>query len=126
MAQFFDIDVAHPFQEQLDAQVGPIVLTNTFTIPEGQMDAAIQVWRQTALYAKVCPGYLSTQLHRGVANSNVLINYAIWESAQELRDCLHSEEFKVIVREFPAGTECRAQVSQKIRIDGACAGNVAS
>lgn len=122
MAKFFDIDAAHPFQEQLKADVGPIVLTNTFLIPEGQMDKAIEIWRLTAVYARLCPGYLSTQLHRGVAGSNVLINYATWESAEDLRKCLHSDEFKAIVGDFPAGTECRAQVFQKIKVDGACAG----
>jgi quinol monooxygenase YgiN len=71
-----------------------------------------------------CPGYLSTQLHRGVANSNVLINYAVWESAEALRKCLHSEDFKAMIRDFPAGTECRAQISQKLRVEGACAGDV--
>jgi len=99
MAQCFDIDAAHPFQEQLTADLGPIVLTNTFLIPEGQMEEAIRIWRLTAFYARIQPGYLSTQLHRGVAGSNVLINYPVWESAHTLPDCLHSESY---CSRFPA------------------------
>jgi hypothetical protein len=78
----------------------------------------------SAIYATLCPGCLSTQLYRGVANSDVVINYAAWESAEALRKCLHSEELKAMIRDFPAGTECKAQISQKLRVEGACAGDV--
>ncbi|KAH6668406.1 antibiotic biosynthesis monooxygenase [Halenospora varia] len=124
MAKFFDYDSEHPFQAQLEADVGPVILTNTFTVLPGQMDACIATWKKIALIAKKFPGYISTQFHQGVAGSNVLINVASWDSAHTLRDCLHSEEFKAVILEFPAGTECRAQVFQTLGIQNICVGVV--
>lgn len=120
MATFYEIDAATPFPQQLEEKAGPIVLTNTFLVPAGQMDAAIVTWKESAEIAKTAPGYISTQLHRGIGGSNVLINYAIWDSAHALRDCLGSKEFKAIVNKFPEGTECRAHVFHKLAIENIC------
>ncbi|GIJ92132.1 hypothetical protein Asppvi_011108 [Aspergillus pseudoviridinutans] len=117
MATFYDFDPQKPFREQLEEETGPVVLTNTFTIPEGRMDEAIETWRKTAEILRFCPGYISTQLHRGVS-SHILINVAVWDSAHHLRDGLNREDFKAVLASFPPGTECRAHLFRRQAVEG--------
>lgn len=119
MATFYDFDSNKPFRQQLEEETGTVVLTNTFTIPEGKMEESIIVWKKTADILKYCPGYISTQLHRGV-DSHILINVAVWESAHQLRDGLNREDFKAVLASFPPGTECRAHLFRRLHVDGIC------
>ncbi|RHZ67381.1 uncharacterized protein CDV56_109607 [Aspergillus thermomutatus] len=119
MARFYDFDSQKPFREQLEEETGPVVLTNTFTIPEGKVEEAIETWRKTAEILKFCPGYISTQLHRGVS-SRILINVAVWDSAHHLRDGLNRENFKAVLASFPPGTECRAHLFRRQAVEGIC------
>jgi heme-degrading monooxygenase HmoA len=36
------------------------------------------------------PGFISTQLHRGIADSDALLNYALWESVEHFRQALEN------------------------------------
>lgn len=119
MATFYDFDSEKSFKEQLEEETGTVILTNTFTIPKGQMESALATWKKTADILKFCPGHISTQLHRGV-DSNMLINVAVWDCAHHLRDGLSREDFKAVLASFPPGTECRAHLYRRIAIDGVC------
>ncbi|KAJ9106021.1 hypothetical protein QFC19_003357 [Naganishia cerealis] len=118
MATFHDVDPAHPFRQQLQADVsGPVVITNTYSVPEGHMDETIAIWAKALEIGVTQPGYISAQLHRGIAGANVLINYSEWSSVRQLKDFLDLPEIKALVASFPKGTECRAHVFQKLDID---------
>lgn len=122
MPTFHEIDPAHPFRQQLEADIGPVVITNTYTVPEGHMDETISIWGKAARIGTKQPGFISAQMHRGIAGSNQLIIYSEWSSARDLKNYLNLPEVKAIVATFPPGTECRPHVFQKISIDGVCSG----
>jgi heme-degrading monooxygenase HmoA len=123
MPTFHEIDPATPFRQQLEADTGPIVITNTYTVPEGHMDETIATWGKAARIGSKQPGYISAQIHRGIAGSNQLIIYSEWSAARHLKDYLNLPEVKALVATFPSGTECRPHVWQKISIDGVCDGD---
>ncbi|MFG2585119.1 antibiotic biosynthesis monooxygenase family protein [Streptomyces malaysiensis] len=72
----------------------PATLVNTFVVPDGQLDKAIDVWRQDSLIMKAQPGFVFAQLHRGIGDAHVLTNMAVWESLTALKDAFMNEEFQ--------------------------------
>ena len=67
MPNFKELDPTVGFQHQLDAATGPIVLANVMNVPADQVDQLVQVWAADATFMRAQPGFISTQLHRGVA-----------------------------------------------------------
>ncbi|KAF2441397.1 antibiotic biosynthesis monooxygenase [Karstenula rhodostoma CBS 690.94] len=119
------LDRSTTFVEQLSHQPtsGPIVLINVISIPpKANVESFLHTWRQSAEVLKAAPGYISTQLHRGIGDGNFLINYAVWESNETLKNGLNLPAFRKVCEEFPEGTEFRASVVEKLAVDGVCVG----
>lgn len=121
MVKIDDLDPSTPFQSQLLSQdKGPVVLVNTFVVPAGGMEKFLERWQDTATYMKRCPGHISTQLHRGIAGSNALLNVSVWESAQALLQAHASPEFHEKIKDYPDGTVSSPHLFQKVAVDGVC------
>jgi heme-degrading monooxygenase HmoA len=121
MVKIADLDPSTSFQSQLLTQdKGPVVLVNTFVVPKGGMEKFLERWQDTAKYMKRCPGHVSTQLHRGIAGSNALVNVSVWESAQALRQAHENPEFREKVKDYPDGTVSSPHMFQKVAVDGVC------
>jgi hypothetical protein len=52
----------------------------------GQLLAA---WESDANWMKKQPGYISAQLHRGIAGSCIFLNYAVWGIGRTFPPCLY-------------------------------------
>ena len=116
-----EVDPSTPFDSQLREQdTGPIVIANTFLVPEGSMDKFMEQWRKTALFMKSCPGHISTQMHRGISGSNAMLNVSVWESTEALRAAHTSPQFMAGLKEYPDGSESRAHIYHKMAVDGVC------
>ncbi|KAF7593912.1 hypothetical protein BBP40_010614 [Aspergillus hancockii] len=103
--------------------VGPVVLLNVISIPPGTDRASfLETWSRTAEVLKKAPGYISTQLHSAIGDGNFVVNYAVWETNEDLKRGLALPEFKKVCEDFPDGTEFRAAVLQKASISGICVG----
>ncbi|KAK2772137.1 hypothetical protein CKAH01_14042 [Colletotrichum kahawae] len=103
--------------------VGPVVLLNVTSIPPGTDKAAFLVtWRRSAEVLKKAPGYISTQLHHAIGDGNFIVNYAVWENNDYLKDGLALPEFLEVCQDFPDGTEFRAAVLQKATVKDVCVG----
>jgi heme-degrading monooxygenase HmoA len=121
MVKLDDLDPSTPFQAQLLTQdQGPVVLVNTFVVPTGGMETFLELWQETAKYMKRCPGHVSTQLHRGIAGSNALVNVSVWESAQTLRQAHANPEFRDKIKGYPDGTVSSPHLFQKVAVEGVC------
>jgi Antibiotic biosynthesis monooxygenase len=67
---------------------GPVILINKFNIKPEDVDnnnSLLNAWAADAAdyYLKQKePGFIYSQLHRGIGGSCVFINYAVWESVR--------------------------------------------
>ncbi|MFJ6900693.1 antibiotic biosynthesis monooxygenase family protein [Streptomyces hokutonensis] len=121
MIDLRNIDAAEPFLEQLQGEDnGPITLVNTFVVPEGEMQAVLDLWREDSFIMKAKRGFISAQLHRGLGDSNILTNVAVWESVSALRDAFSSEEFQSLLPKYPDGSYCYPHVVRKVAVEGVC------
>ncbi|WP_059008576.1 antibiotic biosynthesis monooxygenase family protein [Streptomyces specialis] len=118
--QLDSLDPSTPLPAQLAEKTGPIVLVNTFVVPEGKTDEVIAAFRADAAFLKSRPGFLSAQLHRGTAGSNLLLNVAVWESTEALADAFADPAFHRSAHQFPEGVRILPHVYEKIAVPGVC------
>jgi Antibiotic biosynthesis monooxygenase len=54
------------FEQMEEEQVGSVILINTFTVEPEEADRLQEAWASDAAFMKQQPGFISTQLHRGI------------------------------------------------------------
>lgn len=120
MATFREIDPTVGFQAQLGAATGPIVLANVMNVPRSDFERLIHAWSVDAAFMRAQPGFISTQLHGGVAGSGALLNLAVWESAAHLRDAFFSPEFQRHLAAYPESATVAPHVFERLAVPGIC------
>ena len=121
MPNFVEVDATVTLAEQLgDDEAGPVVLINTFVVAPEKADALLAVWTRDAEIMKRQPGFISTQLHRGIAGSGAFLNYAIWQSVAHFRAAFTNPEFRARATEYPEGTTASPHLFRKVEVPGIC------
>lgn len=121
--KFEEMDSTTPLARQLeDEHVGPVVLVNKFTVGLEDRDALMAAWADDAAYFKRQPGFISAQLHRGIGNSPVFLNYAVWESVAAFRTAFVQPEFRNRLAQYPSSTVASPHLFEKVAVPGICIG----
>ena len=115
--QFRPMDPTFPVDRQLGLEASPVVLINLFTLEKKDEAALIQAWTDDAQFMQRQPGYISTQLHRGVAGSH---NVAYWESTAAFRAAAISQEFQASLSRYPDSAVASRHVCTKVAVPGIC------
>jgi len=86
MAKFVEMDERVKFKDQIEEKImGSVILINKFNVKPNKVEQFLKDWAEDAARFKQEPGFISTQLHRGIGKSSVFINYAIWESMEHYK-----------------------------------------
>jgi quinol monooxygenase YgiN len=101
MATLQSLDPHTTLFAQFAEKTGPIVLANTFFVPEERTESFLALFRRQAAFMKAQPGFVSLQMHKGTADSRLLMNIAVWESTEALATAFGSPEFQRMVAESP-------------------------
>ena len=101
MAQLKSLDPSTPMFAQFTEKTGPIVLANTFLVPQERAEAFLPLFRRQAEFMKAQPGFVSLRMHKGTAGSRLLMNVAVWESTEAIAAAFGSPEFQRMAAEFP-------------------------
>jgi heme-degrading monooxygenase HmoA len=121
--KFEEMDSNTPLSQQLaDAHSGPVVLINKFTVAPEDRDALVLAWADDAAFFKRQPGFISAQLHRGIGDSTVFLNYAVWESVVAFRNAFGQPEFRGRLAKYPASTVASPHLFEKVAVPGICLG----
>ena len=121
MPKFVEMDAGVAIADQLKADDGgPVILVNTFTVAAEDADALLAVWGKDAAVMKAQPGFVSTQLHRGIAGSNVFLNYAVWESVEHFRAAFGDPAFRATLGSYPDSTTISPHLFRKLAVPGIC------
>ena len=99
---------------------GSVVLVNVFTVDSADEAALIAAWSQDAEFMKAQPGYISTQLHRGIAGSSTFFNYAIWESVESFKNAFSNSEFQQLLSTYPDSAVASPHLFKKLTVPGYC------
>lgn len=62
----------------------PVILINPFSVPRGNEDEFLAMWKETAERVKSAPGFIETRMHRSLDPDAGFrfVNVARWESAE--------------------------------------------
>ena len=66
------------------------------------------------------PGYISTQLHRGIGGSCVFLNYAVWESTRHFKQAFNNPEFQSHLAHYPSSAVASPHLFRKVAVPGVC------
>ncbi len=111
MLQLKPLDPAIPIFQQIQSEQTPVVLVNVFTVAAAD-----------ANWMKKQPGYISTQLHRGIAGSTVFLNYAIWESVAHFRAAFSHPDFKSTLEHYPSSAVASPHLFERLTVPNLCVG----
>ena len=122
MLQLKPLDEQVPIFQQLGAEVSPVVLVNVFQVAKEDIAALLEAWEADANWMKKQPGYISTQLHQGIAGSTVFLNYALWESNAHFRAAFNHPEFKQALAHYPSPTVASPHLFTRLTVPNLCVG----
>jgi heme-degrading monooxygenase HmoA len=122
MVQLRPLDPQVPIFQQLEAEVSPVILVNIFQVAPDDVPALLKAWEHDANWMKQQPGFLSTQLHQGIAGSSVLMNYAVWESVAHFRAAFQHPAFQQALNQYPSSTIASPHLFTRITVPHLCVG----
>jgi heme-degrading monooxygenase HmoA len=120
MLQRTEMDDRVGLADQLAEEVGPVILVNMFTVAPEDIDKLLQAWAADAALLKSKPGFISTQLHRGIAGSAVFLNTAVWESVETFRNAFGDPTFQATFARYPDSAVASPHLFQKVAVQGIC------
>ncbi|MFE7129088.1 antibiotic biosynthesis monooxygenase family protein [Streptomyces sp. NPDC057617] len=122
MMEIRNIDESCPFFTQVEqSDDSPVTVINTFIAPEGGIEACLEAWAKECEVMTAQPGFISAQLYRGVGDSRVLTNVAVWESGTALKAVFARKDFADSLILPPEGSVAYPVLYQKMAMPGICA-----
>ena len=118
--QIIEMDRTVTLAEQLADTGDPVILINTFTVDPEDVEQFLTAWAADAAYFKGQPGFISTQLHRGIAGSCVFLNYAVWESTEHFRRAFTNPDFRAKLGQYPSSAVGSPHLFRKVAVPGIC------
>lgn len=122
MVQLKPLDSTVPIFQQIGAEVSPVVLVNIFQVATEDIPALLEAWEADANWMKRQPGYISTQLHQGIAGSTLFMNYAVWESVAHFRAAFTHPEFKKALEHYPNSAVASPHLFTRLTVANLCVG----
>ena len=120
MVKIVEMDEKITLAKQLNEDVGPIVVMNRFNVGPDEVDEFLKVFAKTTEIFKQQPGFISAQLHRGIAGSSTFVNYVVWESAAHFKQAFNRPEFRSNMADVLPNTMMSPHLFKKVAVPGIC------
>lgn len=120
MPKFEELDKIVTLADQMQSEDGPIVLVNIFSVDAKDEDALLKTWAHDADFMKAQPGYISTQIHKGIAGSATFLNYALWQDVKSFRAAFTNPEFQSRIANYPESAVARPHLFKKLAVENHC------
>lgn len=121
MIKFKEMDATVTLGQQLGSNAdGPLALVNIFTVGPADVDQLLAAWAADSAYFKRQPGFISAQLHRGIAGSCTFLNYAVWQDLAKFRAAFGNPEFQSKLEAYPDSATASPHLFQKLAVENIC------
>lgn len=103
----------------MEEDIDPVIIISKFNVkPQGtdqflKASAASEIMRRQ-------PGFISTQVHQGIGGSSILINYAVFESAESFKRASNHPDFLSRLSDYPSDTVVSPHLFKKLAVPGIC------
>lgn len=122
MVKIVEADDKVSLNAQLEVDAGAVVVMNKFNVGLNEVDEFMKVFEETTKYFKQQPGFISAQLHRGIADSTTFVNYVVWESAADFKRAFNNPQFKSNMANTLPNTVMSPHLFKKVAVPGICVG----
>jgi quinol monooxygenase YgiN len=126
MIKFIEMDENVTLKDQMEEakETGSVILINKFNIELDKVELFLREWTEEAIRFKQQPGFISTQLHKGIGKSCVFINYAVWESVELYKNALDkvmgSDKIQSRLSKYPDTLVVSPHLFKKVAVPGIC------
>jgi quinol monooxygenase YgiN len=120
MVKLVEMDAKITLLEQMQDRDGPVILINKFNVRPDEVDQLLAAWASDAAVMRAQPGYISTQLHRGIGGSCVFLNHAVWESTEHFARAFANPEFQRQLGHYPSSSTAEPHLFRKVAVAGVC------
>jgi heme-degrading monooxygenase HmoA len=120
MVKIIEMDEKVTLNTPLEEDVGPIILLNKFTVKPKDVDEFLKVFAATSEVFKQQPGFISAQLHRGIAGSCTFVNYVVWKSAKHFKRAFNRPEFRSSMSDVLPNVMMSPHLFKKVAVPGIC------
>jgi quinol monooxygenase YgiN len=121
MVRIVEAEEKATLNTQLDADVrGAVILVNKFIVQPEDVEQFLKVFQATTKVMKQQPGFISAQLHRGIAGSSTFFNYAVFESVEHFKRAFNTPEFRSSMANLPPNIVMSPQLFKKVAVPDIC------
>ena len=121
MANIVEMDERASIFKQMEEDVSPVILIIKFSVDSKEFDQFLKVWATEAEKFKEQPGFISTQLHKGIGGSGTFINYAVWESTSQFKNAVKNVmNPQDLMSAYPPSTIASPHLFKKVAVHGIC------
>jgi quinol monooxygenase YgiN len=124
MAKLVEMDEHVTLIQQFQSQVtGPAILINKFNVESDEVEQFLRTWEKDATKFKDQSGFISAQLYRGIGDSTVFINYAVWESLKHYKSAVQNvmgTDFQSSLSKYPKSLVVSPHLFKKVAVPGIC------
>lgn len=121
MPKVVEMDERISIFSQMDEDVSPVILINKFSVSPEEIDQFQKAWADEAGKFKEQPGFISTQLHKGIGGSGTFVNYAVWESAAQFKKAVKNiMNPQDMMSAYPPSTVASPHLFKKVAVPGIC------
>lgn len=118
-----ELDPTFSLEQQYADQSGrPTVLVNLFDVDPADHDYFKAAWREDAEFFRRQPGYVSAQLHQGIGDSRLFLDYAVFEDTQAFAATNQAPEFGPLRKIYPDRATAHPHLVRRLAIPGICVG----
>lgn len=109
-------------QQYADTSGKTTVLLNLFDVAPEDHQYFLAAWKRDAEFFKSQPGYISAQLHKGIGDSRLFLNYAIFENTASFAATNGQPEFGPLRKVYPDSATAHPHLLRRLSIPGICVG----
>jgi heme-degrading monooxygenase HmoA len=120
MVKIVETDEKVTLSTQLEEDIGAVILMNKFNVGHDEVEEFLKVFEETTKYFKQRPGFISAQLHRGIAGSSTFVNYVVWESAAQFKHAFNNPEFRTNMANLLPNTVMSPHLFKKVAVPDIC------
>lgn len=121
--QHVALDPSCSLEEQCaDTSGATTILVNLFDVDPGDAEYFTAAWRADAEFFKAQPGYISAQLHRGILDSRLFLNYAVFEDTAAFAATNDQPEFGPLRKVYPDSATAHPHLFRRMAIPRICVG----
>jgi heme-degrading monooxygenase HmoA len=97
-----------------------VILINKFNVKREDVPELLKAWVADAAHHKQAPGFISTQLYRGIGGSCVFVSYTVWESVEHFKQASRDPAFRADLASYPASTVTSPHLFRRVPVSGIC------